>query len=156
MVTVGAVNQTASIPHLEDLLSRSRERIYAAAVHFPGMRSMPFRDTVHALMENQVQLEGRLSSIGRQPQNLGLWPAIVIAGGSLLTVLGAWVYKQDRETKEITTRMELYDRLILEGHTTDEASRMAFGDGGGIGDVLNKLIILGAIGAGLLVYLKMK
>lgn len=123
------------------------------------MRSLPFRTTVFRLHERQKKLEADVARAESQAQTdeLGGWWIPIIAGGAaILSALGLSVYKQREETKEIKSRMELYERLILEGHTTQEASRIAFGEGGGVGDALTKVIIIAAIGAGVLIFMKMK
>lgn len=154
----GPGSTSGHIGHLERLLAASRARLATASVSTPGMTSMPFRWEIDDLFRRQWALEADLRLAKRAIQrgdNLG-WLLPVIAGGAaLLSIIGAKVFQQHRATEEVEGRMEIYDRLIEAGYSAEDAGRLAFGDGDGIGGVMTKLIILSAIGAGVFVLFKL-
>lgn len=167
MTTLGLLNTNRTAwreaQRLKRVLQDSRVALVRASVFAPGMRSLPFRTRYKALVRMQTQLEGALQDSLLQEahraargEEVGWIPQVIAGGAAILSVFGLQVYKQRQETKEVENRMELYERLMLEGRSAEEAGRMAFGEDGGIGGTLNKLIILAAIGAGALIYLNVK
>ena len=156
MLTV-KVPQVDSLQQLGDLIAVSRARIRRATVMFPGLAPIPFRYELDRVEARQKQIEEGWQTIARQRENLGLvwfaWPAI-IAGGSIASWLGLKAWTQHEETGEIEAKMDLYEKLIADGVNPEQAQKMVFG-GSGAG-ALDKLILLGAIAAGVLVFLKMK
>lgn len=149
------VSQTAQ---LGQLLTASRARLTMAAVGVPGRRSMPFRVDLDRLFQRQIYLERDLEqlrrALGQAQFGFAFWAVGV--GAAALAALGAMIFKQHRATEEVETRMEIYNNLVRAGIDPDEASRRAFGDGGGLGGIMDKLLILGALATGLVLYLKLK
>ncbi len=145
------------VGHLGRLLAASRARLFMVSVRIPSGKHLVFRQYLHNLMARQKAIEKDLIRVtgGSLDGTLGWIVPVAIVGGSILSLVGAKVFQQHRETKEVESRMEIYDKLIGAGYTAEDAGRLAFGDeGSGIGGVLNKLIVLTAIGAGVLVFLK--
>jgi hypothetical protein len=116
-----------------------------------------FRSNIDRLLRRQQFLEADLERLRRAlTQNqFGFWGWIIGAGVVGASALGAMIFKQHQETEEVETRMQIYNDLVKAGVDPQEASRRAFGNGGGLGGIMDKLLILGALTTGLVVYLKL-
>lgn len=151
-----AKSNFGQIEGIGQLLAVSAARLSTAAVSVPGMRSMPFRYQVNRLLQTQRKLEDDYRRLKREQeaQLQGLFLPIVIAGSAIFS-LGAWAWKQHRETAEVESRQELFDQLVRDGMDAEKAAQVAFGGGGGISDILSKLMLLGALGLGAFILVKM-
>lgn len=142
------------VGELGQLIPASRASISTAAVSALGRRSMPFRFEVSRLAQEQEELERRYDLFLRQsarpgPGDLGWILPVAIIGGSAVASLAAWAWKHHEETSRVEARAELFDRLVADGMDAGEAADKAFGGGGGgITEILDKLVIIGLLGIG--------
>lgn len=137
-------NQVAAIG---ELIAASAVQLSTASVSVPGMRSMPFRFDVDELLREQRELERAYDAFIHQPQPMGALFLPILAAGSVVASLTAWAWKHHEETSRVEARTELYRELVEEqGMDAEKAAQIAFGTGGGITDIMNKLLLLGGLG----------
>jgi len=138
---------TEGVGQIGELIAASAAQLSTASVSVPGMRSMPFRFDVQKLLKDQRELERAYHHFIHQPQPLGAIFIPILIAGSAVASLAAWAWKHHEETSRVEARTELYRDLVEnQGMDTDKAARLAFGQGGGVSEILNKLILLGGLG----------
>lgn len=135
------------VGQIGELIAASAVQLSTASVSVPGMRSMPFRFDVQELLREQRELERAYHHFIHQPQPMGALFLPILIAGSAVASLAAWAWKHHEETSRVEARTELYRELVEEqGMDAEQAARIAFGQDGGITDILNKLLLLGGLG----------
>lgn len=157
-----------SLANLFNVLATSEAKIVRAEIYVPRLpRGIIFEYELSTLKARQRKLrellkQERIASLNRQRRpnpNLGVAPlvvAAVVGGGAAISVLGSWIYKNYSETKQVEARISVYEQMIQDGIHPDKAAQNVYGSGSEVGSVLNKLIILSVIAAGILLYIKLK
>ena len=139
---------------LHNMLAQSSAMIARVGVRIPGSDvPAPVMLDLRTLRDNQARLERQLSSVRAQDNSLG-W--LLLATGAVLGVsaIGGWVYKHFTDAKKLETQTGIYQDLRNEGTDSERAAEIVFGGGVDFSALMNKLIILSLIGAG--VYLVAK
>lgn len=152
---VAGAGESSQVREIGDLLSLSRRNLESAAVKVPGLPAMPFKADLNKLWYRQLAYEHDLEMI-RQAQeqaDLGWILPVAIGAASLLSIFGLNVWKQREESQELKDRMEWYNKLIEDGYSPEEASRIISG-GGGFSEILDKIIMLSAIAGGIYLLVK--
>ena len=151
-----ASTNRGEIGEIGELIAASAAQLSRAAVVVPGQRPVVFRFELSRLMQEQEQLERAYRHFIQESQQraLGALWLPILAAGSLVASLGAWAWKQHEETSRVETRAEMYKQFISQGLSPEEAARLAFGTGGGVSQILDKLLLLGALGLGAFLLLR--
>ena len=138
---------TKEVGQIGELIAASAAQLSTASVSVPGMRSMPFRFDVQELLREQRELERAYHHFIHQPQPLGWLVPVIVGASTVVGSLWAWAWKHHEETARVEATTELYRDLVEnQGMSADQAARIAFGQGGGITDILSKLLLLGGLG----------
>ena len=143
-----------------DLLAASRATLTRVGIYIPGYeKPLPFRLDLRTLWAKQLELEadvGRRIAEQRASQFGGFFIPVIIGAGVLVSGFGAWIYKHYSNTKRVELRTEIYDQMIDDGLSPDDAADAIYGSGSEIGSVMNKLIVITIIGAGALLLYKLR
>lgn len=144
-----------------NLLAASRATLTRVAIDIPGYeKPLPFRLDLRTLWAKQLELEAdvgrRIAEQRRAPQLGAFWIPIMIGAGVVATGIGGWIYKHYSDTKRVELRTEVYDQMIDDGLSPNDAADAIYGSGSEIGSVMNKLIVISIIGAGALLLYKFK
>lgn len=143
------------IGYLHNMLAASSAMITRAEMRIPGFRApVPVQYDLRALRANQARLEKQLDlAVQREVNGLG---SLALIGGAVLGVsaIGGWIYKHFTDAKRLETQTDIYQDLRAEGTDSERAAELVFGGGTDFSALMNKLIILSLIGAG--VYLVVK
>lgn len=146
---------------LHNLLAASDAMIARAEARIPGFDApVPFQYELRTLRANQAQLERRLESARQQELqtagNLG-FPTLIVGGAILgISAVGGWIYKHFTDAKKLETQTGIYQDLRSEGTDSERAAQIVFGGGTDFGALMNKIILLSLIGAGLYLVMKFK
>jgi len=143
------------IGYLHKMLAASSAMITRTSMKVPGVDvPVPVQYDLRALRANQARLEKQLDlAVRRDANGLG---SLVLIGGAVLGVsaIGGWIYKHFTDAKRLETQTDIYQDLRAEGTDSERAAQIVFGGGTDFSAIMNKLIILSLIGAG--VYLVVK
>lgn len=149
---------------LFNLLAASDAMIEQSAIRIPGYEApLPFRIELTTLRHKQRLLRQRLLEIqrGRQrPGNLGIPIPLVVGGGAALVLglsaVGGWIYSHFTDAKALDAQTEVYQNIRAEGTDSRTAAEIVFGGGGTDWvAVINKLILLSVVGAGVFLLVKL-
>ena len=157
------LNQTAApLGELVNILSTANAAIVRSEIRIPGFRRpQPFRIDLKTLRHNQEILERDLARRAAEQTGgqLGFAPLVVgavVGAGILVTGIGGWIYKHYSDTKRVEMRTEIYQQMLADGLSPEEAADSVYGAGSEVGAVMNKAIILSLIGVGALILFKWK
>ena len=110
---------------------------------------------VAELREKQASLEAMYNRSTDANVGFAFVTGAIIAGGALITLIGAWALKHRSEAQSAERQAEAYKRMLDQGMDPIEAARLAYGTGGGISDLMNKALIITALIAGVVIFVKL-
>lgn len=145
---------------LEALLVDARDHLDNAEIHIRSIakKNMEIARALNAeitRLRYQQRILERRSGI-QVDANLGWIVPVIIGGSALVTTIGAWVWKQHKETEEIEKKADLFEQLTEQGVDPQEAAQAVLGGKSGVADVMSKAVLLAAIIAGVFVFSKLK
>ncbi len=142
--------------NISNVLKHSEEQIQRVALKIPGS-DMPALVAIrlNALKERQLRLEREVELIQQQNAAPLGFPFVIAAGAVLgISAVGGWVYKHFTDAKKLETQTSVYQDLRKDGTDPERAAAIVFGSATDFGDIMNKLIIISLIGAGVYVIAK--
>lgn len=152
-----------NIGTLFNALMASEAMIERSAARIPGYEApLPFRIELNTLRYRQRLLKERLLEIQRRqsaesPGNLGVAPLVIAAGAGAvlgLSAIGGWIYSHFTDAKKIDAQTKVYQDLRADGTDPRNAAQIVFGGSTDWGSVMNKVVILSVIGAGVFLLAK--
>ncbi len=152
-----------NIGNLFNALMASEAIIEQSAARIPGYEApQPFLVELNALRYRQGLLKRRLVDFQRwqsaqSPGNLGIVPVVIAAGaGALLglSAIGGWIYAHFTDAKKIDAQTQVYQDLRADGTDSRNAAQIVFGGSTDWGSVMNSLVIVSVIGAGIFLVAK--
>lgn len=114
-----------------------------------GMLSME----VAQLRYQQTRLEQAAGL--RETADLGWIVPVIVGVSALVTTIGAWAWKQHKDTEEVEKKVEFYEEMVEQGVDPEEAAELVLGPRSDLSDILSKTVVLAAIIAGVFVYTKL-
>lgn len=129
------------------------EAILRAPIPIPSLHRHLLEAKIAELREKQAAIEGMYnqSTMGQ----IGFPFIIAGAVASVIGLIGTWAWKQREEAQTLEQQTAAYNEMIKNGMDPKEAARLAYGTGGGIGELLNKALLIAAIIAGVVVFVKL-
>jgi len=148
---------------LQEILKSSSAMIARAGVAIPGFDApVPFQYELNALRAKQRHLESLLQP-GQQARttdpNLGAVTLLIAAGaGAVLGIsaIGGWIYSHFTDAKTLDAKTDMYQQIRDEGISAEDAAKLVFPPGTDWSSIMDKLIIISVIGAGVAMVFKFK
>ena len=150
-----------NIGYLQNVLAASAAMIQRAHARIPGFDApVPFQYELRTLRANQGQLERMLQTANGQPLqgvgNLG-FPVLIVGGAILgMSAIGGYIYKHFTDAKRLDAQTSIYNDIRREGGDSERAASIVFGGGTDWASIMNKVIIITVIGAGIYLFVKLK
>lgn len=152
---------TTDLATLSNILMEARTYINAAEWRLGRMnRPIPLRlysDLTLVQRENQRIAEAMAEALARQQSGqLGAIFTILIGGAAVaVTALATWIVKNRSDAKELETRATLYERMITDHNMSPEkAAELVLGSRSGVAQILDKVLLVGLLGVGIFVMIK--
>lgn len=150
-----------SLPNVDAILADAEASIARTerALRTPPALPLLYRNILEAkvveLRQEQARLEAMYSRSTDSEVGIALITGAIIAGGALISLIGAWALKHRSEAQATEKQTEAYKRMLEQGMDPRRAAELAYGTGGGISDVIGKILVITAIIAGVVIFVKM-
>lgn len=149
------------LPNVDAILAEAEASIIRTerALNSPPMLPLVYRNELEAKIAELRQEQARLEVLYNRSTNSNVGFAFVtgalIAGGALISLIGAWALKHRSEAQATEKQTEAYKRMLEQGMDPRRAAELAYGTGGEISDLMNKALLITAIIAGVVIFVKM-
>ncbi len=152
--------QTCPDCDVEGILADARASIERTVYAFRSPPAVPlmyqsYLDAkIAELRERQAALEGMYNQALLNPTGGFLIVGLVAGAASLIGIIGSWALKQRAEARTVEEQTAAYREMIAQGMDPKRAAELAYGTGGGIGGIMNKALLITAIIAGVVIFVK--
>lgn len=153
--------QTCRDCDIDGILAEARASIERTAYAFRSPPAVPlmYRSYLDAkiaeLRERQAALEGMYSQALLNPTGGFLIVGLLAGAASVIGLIGSWAMKQRAEAQTIEQQTTAYEKMIAQGMDPKRAAELAFGTGGGMASLMSKALLITAIIAGVVIFVKL-
>lgn len=148
------------IHRLRGVLAEAQTYLTAAEWRLGAMamnRPVPARfynDLTFVKRQNAELAQGMAQALVSQTEQLGAIFTILVGGAAVgLTALTGWILKNRQDAKALEAKTALYEQLEQD-IGPQKAAQLVLGSSAGIGEILDKILLIGLLGAGAFIFVK--